>query len=733
MINTDKPIERIEEDKLGREKFIKRVSKAIYEFDSTDNFAIAIQGKWGCGKTSILNMISDEIATKSDTTIIVKFNPWNFTDCSQLISQFFINLSTELKKQSDNKAVKSDIKNEIGTEIGRVIDKYSYALEYAKYIPVLGKYLEIIPQLASSIGSAIKEDADIKSNDISYQKNELIKKLKESPSRIVIMIDDIDRLPNEQIKLIFQLVSSVAGFPNITYLLSYDKDIVIKALNDVQSENGEEYLEKIIQLSFDVPEAKISMLHDLLIEKIKENIKLPEGELESLYWHDVLHSCILPFIPSVRNINRYVNSLSFSYPPVKNEVCFADMAAICSFQLFAHPIYEWIKNNKISLVGGYNGKGILQSGIEERKKEINEFFKTIYSGNIEVISALSVVFPNFKNTVSYNPNFITPLDLRKEKRIASPERFDVYFSLDLDDIRISDAEFKMSLQEMDEMQLREYLSSIKERNILLDYINELRLYIEDIDEDRIELLLSVLMFSSGIINTYDVLTEYNDKFIDVYFLIEILKQISEEEHRYSVIKSIISYSDFSSFQKLLHLFHILELNHGRIVASEYQHEEKLITEEHLKELESIIIYRIKNFTKDKNIFDWQECYRALLLWEVISKESYKKYIIEQVKSKINAIIFASLAIGEWSNLNSVSEYQLNSMSYCNYLDFVDDETVLHYIDIERKNKEFWTLEERIIKKAIAFFIIKKEHGSSLIDAEIVDEKYKKWSDNYLNQ
>lgn len=728
MINTDKPIENKEEDRLGRREFVKRISKAIYEFDSTDNFAIALQGKWGCGKTSILNMISNEIAANSDTTIIVKFNPWNFTDCNQLISQFFMNLSTELKKQSDNKAVKKGNKNEIGTEIGRVIDKYSYALEYAKYIPVVGKYLEIIPQLASSVGEAIKEDAEEKSNDIIYQKNELIEKLKASKSRIVIIIDDIDRLPDEQIKLIFQLVSSVANFPNITYLLSYDKNIVVKALNDVQGENGEEYLEKIIQLPFDVPDVKSSKLQGLLNDKIKENISLPEGELESTYWHDVLYKCILPYINSARNINRFVNALSFSYPPVKNEVCFADMAVICSFQLFAHPIYEWIKNNKFTLVGGYDGRGIPQNDIEERRNEVIESFKNIYSGNIDdIISALSVVFPSFNNKVSHNSNFITTLALRKSKRIASDERFDVYLSLDLEDVKISDAEFKMSINEMNEPQLREYLSSLKYQNLLSDYKNELRLYSKEIDENRIELLLSAFMFSSGRIISDNQLTDYNDKFIDIYFLMELLKIISDENNRFFIIKSIISKSDFLSFQKLLHLAHIIELNYGRIAATEYQHQEKLITEEHLKELESVIVDRIKEFAKITNIFDWQEYYRALLLWEVINKESYKEYISEQVKSKTIVIILASLAIGEWSNSNNVDEYELHSMSYCNYLDFVDNETVLQYIDDERKKEEFWKLEERIIKKAIAFFIIKKEHNSSLINAKIVNEKYEEWA------
>lgn len=734
MFSTDKPIENSQEDKLGRIEFVKRVSKAIYEFNSTDNFAIALQGKWGCGKTSILNMISNEIDTNSNTTIVVKFNPWNFTDCNQLISQFFKNLSTELKKQSDNKVVKNDKKIEIGTEIGRVVDKYSYALEYAKYIPVFGKYLEIIPQLVSSIGSTIADESDSKSNDIIYQKNELIKILKSSKSRIVIIIDDIDRLPDEQIKLIFQLVSSVANFPNITYLLSYDKKIVVKALNNVQGENGEEYLEKIIQLSFDVPDVKSSKIYDLLIDKIKENIELPEGELNSLYCHNVLYKCVLPFISSARNVNRYLNTLSFSYPPVKDEVCFADMAAICAFQLFAHHIYEWIKNNKYSLVGGYNGGGISQNDIAEIKNNVTKSLETIYSGNIDVIiSALSVAFPSFNNKVSHNSVFITTLDLRKEKRIASAERFDVYFSLDLEDVRISDAEFKMSINEMNEFQLREYLSLLKHQDLLSDYKNELRLYSKEIDEDRIELLLSVLMFSSGRIKSTNQLTEYNDKLVDVYFLIELLKIINDENHRYSIIKSIIDQSDFLSFQKLLHLPHIIELNYGKIASTEYQYEEKIISEEHLKDLENIIVNRIEYFSKIENIFYWQECHRALLLWEVINKESYTNFISEQIKSKINAIILTSLAIGEWSNSDGVGEYELHPMPYCNYLDFFDDETILNYIGTMRNNEEFWKLENRTINRIIAFYIIKQEKETALINAKTVDDKYKEWHYSFANQ
>lgn len=734
MINTDKPINKIADDKLERAEFVKRVSKAIYGFKSTDNIAIALQGKWGCGKTSILNMIHEEISMKSKDTIIVNFNPWNFTDCNQLINQFFINLSSELKRQDDNKEVKTEDKKAIGAEIGRVIEKYSYALEYAKYIPVIGKYLEIIPQLAGSVGAAIKEDEDSRKNDIIYQKNTLIRMLKESTSRILIIIDDIDRLPKEQIRLIFQLVCSVADFPNTTYLLSYDKAVVVKALNDVQGENGEDYLEKIIQMSFDIPNIKSNMLYDLLIEKIKETIVLPEGELDSEYWHSVFYSCIMPFITSARSVIRYVNILSFAYLPVKDEVCFSDMAAICSFQLFATPIYEWIKNSKYTLAGGYNGGGILNNKVGEKKKEYIEFFEKIYNGNIDtIISSLSILFPKFKNQISYSSCFITPLELRKYKRIASTERFDVYFSLCLEDVKISDSEFLMSINEMDEEELEEYLSLIKAQNLLSEYKNELMLYSNEIKEDRIELLLSKLMFSSGRIETGEQLLGYDEQTINVYFLIDLLKSVKKEEYRYKLIKNIMNHSDFISFPKLLHLPHILELNYGKIAKTEYIYDEKLINEEHFAELESIILERIEELSEKQNIFECKECIRTLLLWEVIECQSYCNYVKDKIKSPINAIIMASFAVVEWSSVGVIAEYEYKEMSYYNYKDFLDDDILLGYIVQERKNQDFWKLEISSIKKAIAFYIMKKEPDSNIIDAELVENKYEEWHNEFINQ
>ena len=398
MFNTDKPINKISEDKLGRSSFAKQLAKAIMQFKTKDNYAISLQGKWGCGKTSVLNMAVEEIRQSSVTLdesekiVIVQFNPWNFTDTNQLINQFFLTLTNSLKFGNKEQKVQN---------VGSAIEKYSSALEYSEYIPVVGPFLKLLPKLATMLGKSMKDKAKSKLNDVSYRKEEVEKALRELNTRILVVIDDIDRLSNEQIQLIFQLVNAVAGFPNITYLLSFDKDIVARALSNVQHCNGEEYLEKIIQVPFDLPPLSITKLHNILFEKLDDLCEVYSGmEFDSERWTNVFNSCINPFINTLRDINRFYNALAFMYSAVKEEVDFIDMAGICALQVFASSIFEWVRDNEFSLVGGYNGGGISLNDIRKQEEEALQRFKEIYPENPQVmLKAVASLFPKFRSQV----------------------------------------------------------------------------------------------------------------------------------------------------------------------------------------------------------------------------------------------------------------------------------------------------------------------------------------------
>ena len=79
---TDRPILNLNEDLLGVKKYIDGLIDYI-TICSTP-MTIAIQGDWGTGKTSIMNMIKDGI---EDKCLYSWFNTWEF-------SQF--NMSDEL-------------------------------------------------------------------------------------------------------------------------------------------------------------------------------------------------------------------------------------------------------------------------------------------------------------------------------------------------------------------------------------------------------------------------------------------------------------------------------------------------------------------------------------------------------------------------------------------------------------------------------------------------------------
>ncbi|APF27227.1 AAA ATPase domain protein [Clostridium sporogenes] len=701
MFNTDKPINKISEDKLGRSSFAKQLANAIMQFKTKDNYAISLQGKWGCGKTSVLNMAVEEIrqlsevVDNSEKIVIVQFNPWNFTDTNQLINQFFLTLSNSLKFNNKEQKMQN---------VGSAIEKYSSALEYSEYIPVVGPYLKVLPKLSAMLGKSMKDKAKLKQNDVSYRKNEVEQALRELDNRILVVIDDIDRLSNEQIQLIFQLVNAVAGFPNITYLLSFDKDIVVRALSNVQHCDGEEYLEKIIQVPFDVPTLSIKRLHNILFEKLDDLVEVHSGmEFDSARWSKVFNSCISPFINTLRDINRFCNTLAFMYSTVKEEVDFIDMAGICSLRVFASSIFEWIRENKFSLVGGYNGGGISVNDVRKQEEEMLRQFREIYPKNPQVmLKAVASLFPMFSNRISFSSTFQTPSEIHQAMRIASESKFDLYFSLSLDNIKISRNEIDDSLLHMKEDELRSYIDVLNERDLFDVYLKEIKYHLSMIPEERIDIILSVLVFQSGRIAEKEMqLIGADSTTISVYMISDLLFRISDENIRFNIIANMFSNSDFLSFQFLLHLLHIIELTYGRVAETSSAQEPKLISLDNLYKIEAIFLERTKSFVENTNLFDWKELRRVSFLWEFIEKETYSEYIKTAITNELNAIKFLALHVASWSSAREVCEYELQDYSYTK---FISTAEFIKVIESVRITKDFWTLDEKIIESTVAFVL-----------------------------
>ena len=110
MFKPDQPIKSHKEDKLDRFSFAQSLGNAIlsYKNKEKNSIVIGLFGAWGSCKTSIFNMALEHIdlvsknKTIDEKPIIVRFNPWNYSDQNQLVTQFFKQLSIKHNYQTCN-------------------------------------------------------------------------------------------------------------------------------------------------------------------------------------------------------------------------------------------------------------------------------------------------------------------------------------------------------------------------------------------------------------------------------------------------------------------------------------------------------------------------------------------------------------------------------------------------------------------------------------------------------
>ena len=265
----------------------------------------------------------------------MRFVPWNYSDKDNLISLFFQSLKNKIEVQGNEQ-----IKN----KVGKALSDYAGAFDALSIVPVVGSGVAaMLRTLAKVQGTNLMQVPDLDKTRENLEE-ELIK----ADKKIIIVIDDIDRLTNSQIRDIFQLVKQVADFPNVIYILVMDRTVVRRALTEMHNIDGNEYLEKIIQVPFELPELRKTKLHNILLIKLDQIVRdLPkEVVLDENYWSKVFTNCISPYINTLRDINRLVNTFQFRYEMLYQETSFEDMLGITTLEVLEPKLYKWVCNNK---------------------------------------------------------------------------------------------------------------------------------------------------------------------------------------------------------------------------------------------------------------------------------------------------------------------------------------------------------------------------------------------------
>lgn len=691
----DVPIRKQEEDLLHRRGFAKRLGRSLVDADVKEGYCVGLFGSWGSGKSSIVNMVLEEVNTITETQenrpIVMYFNPWNFSSADQLLQQYFVMLADKFSTQADKRLSK----------IGQEIQKY------AGMFDVLGDVGKVLGAGGQLLGGFLKGKTLNETKDITKQRDLIVKELAKQKCKIIIVIDDIDRLSNDEIKLIFQLVNSVAKFPNTIYLLAFDKEIVARALSEVQNYDGEKYLEKIIQVPLEVPEISNDCLWEVFFDKLNGIMKKHSKMiLDAEYWSNVFYGCVSKYIRNLRDVIRISNSLNIKCDMIGSEVNFTDLIAITIIENKLPDLYRWIKSNKAWLVGSpelslrYMGKSdaevgkIYTSVVEKLNGDMAE----------EYLRILKLLFPHFDAKVLQGAYYRND-DLRRKLRIGHEDIFDRYFALDVDKNDISRTEIDYAIKKMSYSELVYYINDVNKTKSIINFLKELGAAIEELDKERISIITKALLnttneFKGESTNGWFEISAFD---MAIYRIRDMLLVLKSEE-RYELLKEIILDINENSIQVFSHLFNIIELAHGRLSANGQENgSEKLITLEQLKSCERLLLEQIKKLSEIKCLMDLKRARMILHLFEGLDNDGYMQYMRNLLKEDLYKLKFLCFSINKWSSGSAINWERSDG-----YKKFLDDKEIVQAYTNCVGDKSIRKLNDDELHRVVAYQLWKRD-------------------------
>ncbi len=660
MFLSDQPITKSSQDIIGRKDFAFSLAETIYSYHSTDTLVLGLFGNWGSGKTSLINLTLEKLSQLSkdkNNHIIFKFNPWNFSEQNQLINQFFSALSLNLKHKNNGEKL---------IDIGEKFEDYSELFEPLALIPWLNIPTIIAKYGMKGLGKYFRLKGDKKKKDLDSIKEELNELLKNLDKKIIVVIDDIDRLTPNEIRQIFQLVKKIADFPNIIYLLSFDKLVVLNALKDVHNGFENEYLEKIVQVPFDIPQLSKEDIYKYLITQLDQVLSgIPEDSFDKNYWMNIFHSGIKYFFNSLRDVSRFINTFSFNYNLVKNAVNPVDFIALTTLQVFYSDLYYSIRTHKDSFVSSDISKQKLPQEEEMEKEYYNSIIRgtsSISQDNLQ--NLLVLLFPKLDSIYGHSYYGLQwEGNWRKKCRVCSIEHFDTYFRLSIPINQFTPSEMQVILSQGNNA--NEFKNTLLKLN-KKDRINNFLDYLEDYTSDE------KLIPLSNIQNIVNVLMDVGDGFPDdenksmygldtpfklLIIIYQLASRFKSYEERFELFKSAIETSE-NSIYTIVHEVSAQDQQHGRFFKDKPQPTDKLIVlENQLIELEKIALKKIEYWAENKNLSNHPHFGAILYRWKGWSSiDRVKEYVSNLIKTEIGLANFIRAFLGRVTTHGS-GDYQ----------------------------------------------------------------------------
>lgn len=558
----DRPLESNDIDELEfkntSKDFFNKIKNTLS--DRKESFSIGIRGVWGEGKSSFIFLLTKEFEKESDDFIVLRYNPRHAKSRDLIQLEFFQLLYDELKQYD-----------------------FRFSSSFNNYL----KAINVID--STSIFDFLKQGHDAVF-DKEDEKSKINNALTRINKRVVIFIDDLDRLLDDEIIEVFKLIDGNASFNNMLFITAYDREYVNKILEKYKHGTGD-FIDKFFTVEKSLPYVPKSAYTNYLIRQLKKNFK--DNVIDEQYNYVAVFS--EKNLRTLRDCKRFLNRFIDDYKEKSRGVDFIDFFLLALIEYCWREYYEEIREMKVLHVGNpFN-------------QSLNRDSNTIYissnwKNTLNLSNESEEINGNTSNLLlnSSNKNFIELFE-----RLFNKKRT----NLSINNKAIFDNYFKPYINEFANPFLIEemFTKSIQENRNLIDKIfeNNQRIYIINyLSEKQLELLENQQTFNNYIDVLFYTFFLSNDYLLKSTIIKLLFENTFEILERVEIITDINKYKIFIG-EKLLgkHPYYFTEIPYSLLLddLNNINKENKIIFND--RELLDLIKKNLKDLIRHEPVFN----------------------------------------------------------------------------------------------------------------------------------
>jgi len=565
---TDRAISKSNEDLLDLNEYINGICALINQtFQEKKSACIGIVGKWGDGKTSAINLCINKLKKeykiiknvnftaviifliaawlfslllKSNLTVIIEKLIFIYTITinflgsrlnlilvsslillclyKQVINLFY-NFFKALRKLFSFWFLKNQY-IEIRFSPWDCSDKNQIFKEYLKslakdlflFSPTVSSLLLTYSKEITGVNLAPLAKAVNPYSNIATLKQEITNILEHSNKRIIVVIDDFDRIHCNEIFNMLKLIGSIANFPNIVNIVAYDKDYISEELKEcfkdkkTSKDKINRYLQKIIQDELPLPKISHEKIFNIFMPKLDEIISDFDYNKEELISN--YKNTLGGYLINIRNVKKLLNAFEFHYKIFrarKININIIDLLFITALKTFNFELWQKIYNiGKDLFMSDIGSSSYFTEQVrEENRSDFYEKKLNFNTLNPQELNILGTLIPSIlENDIRHIYCIDDKEQFDLKRLMSSQETFNLYFEFNPPESNLKEIIKQMTSSSFNRISIEHILRTDIDFSDLRDFLKS-KQYRDKIDKNVILNFIELILLSTKVYESFE--------------------------------------------------------------------------------------------------------------------------------------------------------------------------------------------------------------------------------------